>query len=82
MGCYIPTAVPAQLLQRQNQRFLVNKKRGGSSSYIPYMNQTRDAIMFYSLMANHVVNTMTSVIEFEKVFSSDPAFYKWKDIKG
>lgn len=82
MGCYIPTAVPAQLLQRQNQRFLVNKKRGGSSSYIPYMQQSTDAIMFYSLMANHVVNTMTSVIEFEKVFSSDPAFYKWKDIKG
>jgi hypothetical protein len=33
-------------------------------------------------MANHVVNSFTSIIEFEKVFSADPAQYKWKDIKG
>ena len=32
----------------------------------------------YSLVANHVVNQMASIIEVEKVFVGDPAYYKWK----
>lgn len=76
--CYIPTAVPAQLLSRQNARLNKSGIRGASTIYNPYMNVVTDAVAFYSLMTNHVINTFTSVIEFEKVFSSDPAFYKWK----
>lgn len=81
---FYPTAVPTQLLSRQNERFLVNKIPGGSSTYIPYGkgSQWRDGVMFYSLIANHTINSMTSVIEFEKVFSADPAFYKWKTLPG
>lgn len=32
----------------------------------------------YSLVANHVVNQMASIIEVEKAFVGDPAFYKWR----
>lgn len=32
----------------------------------------------YSIVANHVVNQMASIIEVEKVFVGDPAYYKWK----
>ena len=81
-GYFSPVAIPAQLLSRQNARFVANKRSGGSRSYIPYTNQDADATMFYSLMANHTVNSLTSIIEFEKVFSADPAQYKWKGVKG
>ena len=82
LRCFVPVAIPAQLLSRQNARFIRNHKAGGSTSYIPYRNQQQDAVMFYSLMANHVINSITSIIEFEKVFSADPAQYKWKGISG
>lgn len=32
----------------------------------------------YSLIANHVANQMVSIIEVEKAFVGDPAYYKWK----
>lgn len=32
----------------------------------------------YSAVANHVVNEMSSIIELEKAFVGDPAYYKWK----
>ena len=32
----------------------------------------------YSVIANHVVNQMSSIIEVEKAFVGDPAYYKWK----
>ena len=32
----------------------------------------------YSVVANHVVNEMASIIELEKAFVGDPAYYKWK----
>lgn len=31
----------------------------------------------YSLISNHVIRTIISVIESEKVFTGDPAMYKW-----
>jgi len=49
--------------------------------YKPYGN-INDADALYSLIANHVVNYATSIIEIEKVFMGDPAYYKYKDIKG
>lgn len=32
----------------------------------------------YSIVANHVVNQAASIIEVEKAFVGDPAYYKWK----
>jgi hypothetical protein len=48
--------------------------------YKPYGN-LNDADALYSLVANHVANYATSIIEIEKVFMGDPAYYKYKDIK-
>ena len=39
LRCFVPVAIPAQLLSRQNARFIRNHKAGGSTSYIPYRNQ-------------------------------------------
>lgn len=36
----------------------------------------------YSLIANHVIRTMISITETEKVYTGDPAFYKWKYFKS
>lgn len=36
----------------------------------------------YSLIANHVIRSMISTIETEKVYTGDPAFYKWKYFKS
>jgi hypothetical protein len=38
LGYFVPVAIPAQLLARQNARFVQNKRAGGSRSYIPYTN--------------------------------------------
>lgn len=36
------------------------------------------AAALYSVIANHVVNQASSIIELEKAFVGDPAYYKWK----
>lgn len=35
----------------------------------------------YSIIANHVIRQAISIQEFEKVYTGDPAFYKWLDYK-
>lgn len=82
-GIYKPLAIPRQLLYRQNQRFVDKGKLGGNKEYLPYAKNTtqfQDSQMLFSVMANHVANTAISIIEFEKVLSGDPAFYKWQYI--
>lgn len=36
----------------------------------------------YTAIANHAIRTMISVIEVEKIYSGDPAMYKWKYFKN
>jgi len=50
--------------------------------YTPYRDNVTDADALYSLVANHVANYATSIIEIEKVFMGDPAYYKYKDVKA
>lgn len=47
---------------------------------LPVGNSSRrnKSAALYSLIANHTVNSMASIIEIEKVFVGDPAYYKWK----
>ena len=49
-----------------------------SNSNIEASRKINDANAIFSLIANHVARTMMSVIETEKVFTGDSAFYKWK----
>jgi len=37
--------------------------------------------MLKSLVANHVANTIVSIIEFEKVFQGDPSYFKYGYLK-
>ena len=34
------------------------------------------------MMANHVIREIMSIIEVEKIFSGDPAMYKWIEYKS
>lgn len=49
-----------------------------SNSNVEASRKINDANAIFSLIANHVSRTMMSVIETEKVFTGDSAFYKWK----
>lgn len=53
-----------------------------SNSNIEASRKINDANAIFSLIANHVARTMMSVIETEKVFTGDSAFYIWKYYKN
>ena len=80
-GVYIPYSVPAQLLERQAARFNAINHPRKSAKWVAYGDRNTSGIyeaqMFFSAMANHVANTMISIIEYEKVNSGDPSFYKY-----
>lgn len=78
-GIFVPDAIPSHILGIYQKKFA---EAGISTSKNPY----RDSKMTYnyalSAIANHVASSMISIIEIEKVFSGDPAFYKYKYQKG
>lgn len=51
----------------------VNRRRTENSR-----NAAASEDILYSIIANHVANTIISIEEVEKAFVGDPAFYKWK----
>ena len=53
-----------------------------SNSNVEASRKINDANAIFSLIANHVARTMISVIETEKVFTGDSAFYIWKYYKN
>ena len=73
-GLYIPSKIPEQLLNIYAKQ--LEKYVGYGSVY--KMSKEDQASVLYSLIGNNVVNTITSVIEVEKILSGDPAFYKMK----
>lgn len=79
-GMYIPNGIPTQLI-----RFYANKisKTLSDKSTPISTTQGMDPVMaqdaLFSLIANYVANSAISTIEFEKVFSGDPAFYSMKN---
>jgi len=76
---YESIAIPADVLNSYKDMF---QKGGVMSTMVDVYQDRYSAENFVlSAMANNTINTMTSIIEFEKIFSGDPAFYKWKNQK-
>ena len=79
-GNYIPYSIPKQFLQNYADDFERLGIFGGGSIYSGQVWIEQNAL--FSLIANHVANTITSIIEYEKIWAADPAQYKWKNLKG
>lgn len=80
---YLPDRLPSQFAEETISKFI---NSGLSSEYgniydIARNNKNIASQIIYSMIANFVVNSAISTIEVEKVFSGDPAFYKWKTNK-
>lgn len=72
-GAFVPKSIPEQLLDRYT-KVLQEANYGGFGK--TYDAEDLQAHALFSLIGSHVVNTATSIIEVEKIFSGDPAFYK------
>ena len=75
-GVYLPLAIPEQMLQKYADD-LAELELGQEASVYSSGDVDLQANSFYSLIANTVLNTMVSVIEDEKIFSGDPALFKY-----
>jgi hypothetical protein len=77
-GIYVPKAIPQTMLKRYMDAL---QKSGYSRGRFggPYDGSSKNIVhhALFSLIANHVVNTAVSIIELEKVFTGDPAYYKY-----
>jgi len=76
-GRYIPESIPEQLLEPYIKALQDNEYGSYGRPY-----EATDLLhhAVFSLIGNFVANEATSVIEVEKIFSGDPAFYKKKAI--
>lgn len=74
-GKFVPDAIPSNILNWYQQQF---GKAGMEVGIRAYSDNKMLSDYGLSAVANHVASTMISIIEVEKVFSGDPAFYKWK----
>lgn len=43
----------------------------------PYVKQNAAAYAIYDMLADYTTNSIISIMEIEKIFSGDPAYYKW-----
>ena len=74
-GQFHPDAIPSHILNWYGKEF---SKHNVSVSPRAYSDNRMINNLGLSAIANHTAATMISIIELEKVFSGDPAFYKWK----
>lgn len=80
-GLYSPTRIPKQLLSTYLKKMQdVGIVKGASiySKAKTEKNKYAEQQATYSLLANHIINTILSIMEVEKVYSGDPAQYKYK----
>ena len=77
-GRFIPTNIPQQFFNPYVETLSKTKLFSSTDLYDNYDIQNSALI---SLISNHFVNSVISTIEFEKVFSGDPAQYKSKGNK-
>ena len=54
------------------------KKAANSSMYTTEEGSLLNEDILYSIIGSHVANSALSIIEVEKCFTGDPAYYKWK----
>lgn len=78
-GFYTPKGIPEQLLNRYT-KILQEANYGNFGKAYDSEDLLHHAL--FSLIGSYVANTATSVIEVEKIFSGDPAFYKKKALKN
>lgn len=80
---YRNRAIPTQLISEYVDKF---RKEGRDDIYFnpttSYSVSNRGEDLVLSVVGNYVVQSMISTIEVEKIFSGDPAFYKWKYSKN
>lgn len=77
-GFYTPKGIPEQLLDRYT-KILQEANYGSFGKAYDSEDLLHHAL--FSLIGSHVANTATSVIEVEKIFAGDPAFYKKKALE-
>lgn len=76
-GRYKARAIPYQILDWYANKYFERGYLDYKES--PYSGDDNiDSDLTLSAITNNVLGSMMSVIEMEKVFSGDPAFYKWK----
>lgn len=74
-GQFHPDAIPSHILNWYGKQFSKHNVRVSPRAY---SDNRMLPNLGLSAIANHTAATMLSIIELEKVFSGDPAFYKWK----
>lgn len=75
-GSYEPFGIPECFMKQYTKELVkMGVMQYGDGAYSNLV-ESEPALM--SLIANHTINSIMSVIEVEKVFSGDPAFYKYK----
>lgn len=80
-GLYSPTRIPKQLLTPYLKKLQDLGMVKGAAIYSKAKNEKNkyaEQQATYSLLANHTINTILSIMEVEKVYSGDPAQYKYK----
>ena len=77
-GRFVPTNIPQQFFNPYVEALSKTKLFSSNELYDNYDIQNSALV---SLISNHFVNSIISTIEFEKVFSGDPAQYKNKGNK-
>lgn len=77
-------AIPNQIVSEYAKRFekigidpQTNKQIKINSSHSYGRSDKSDALML-SVIGNYTLQSIISIMEIEKVYSGDPAFYKWK----
>lgn len=80
-GRYSPVAIPSYILQEYNE-LLQKKGLATMGDYVYSTNIALDQNTALSAIASHVASTAISIIEFEKIYSGDPANYKYFNIKN
>lgn len=77
-----PTSIPEHMLDRYTKKLQereLSRNVGGTYSEGAYDIRHN---AFYNIISNYVLNSAISTIEVEKIYSGDPAFYKWKKNKA
>ena len=81
-------AIPNQLLSNYAKMFEkvgVDPKNGKKlpiTAASSYSSTEKSDALVLSVIGNYTVQSIISIIEIEKVYSGDPAFYKWKYSKS
>ena len=71
---FVPDAIPSFILKKYQDMFA---KAGEKVGRKPYSDKRMLSNYGLSAVANHVISTWISIVELEKVFSGDPANYKY-----